>query len=221
LPPPVVTLILPVVAPFGTVAVICVPELTVKAVAAVPLNFTELAPKNPVPVTVTTVPTGPPVGEKDVIVGTGAAVSVKFVGLVTVPSAFVAWTGPVCVPWATVAEICVPVLSMVKAADLLPIFTCVTTGFLKLVPVIVTRVPTGPLVGEKDVIVGVAANAGKAATIGKTSTLRTATIAAVALPILIRFVMGKTSFVRAVEPSPPRTRRSPRRVDESNASATG
>jgi hypothetical protein len=97
--------------------VICVPEFTVKAVAAVPLNFTELAPKNPVPVIVTTVPTGPLVGEKDVIVGTGAAVTVKFVELVSVPSAFVTWTGPVCVPWATVAEICVPELSIVKTAD--------------------------------------------------------------------------------------------------------
>jgi hypothetical protein len=87
--PAVVTLILPVVAPVGTVPVICVSEFTMKVVATVPLNFTELAPKNPVPVIVTRVPTGPLVGENDVIVGTGAAVTVKFVALVAVPSTFV------------------------------------------------------------------------------------------------------------------------------------
>jgi hypothetical protein len=42
--------------PAGEVAVICVSELTVKLVALVLPNFTELAPVNAVPVMVTDVP---------------------------------------------------------------------------------------------------------------------------------------------------------------------
>ena len=82
------TLILPVVAPVGTVAVICVAEFTVNDVAVVVLNFTELVVKSPVivplkfvPVIVTDVPTGPKVGVNEVIVGAGT-VTVKLVALV-------------------------------------------------------------------------------------------------------------------------------------------
>ena len=71
-PPGVVTLILPVVAPVGTVAVICVAEFTWNVVALVVLNFTELVvkvapltvPLKFVPVIVTDVPTGPKVGRE-------------------------------------------------------------------------------------------------------------------------------------------------------------
>ncbi len=58
-PPGVVTAIVPVVAPVGTVAVIWVAELTVNAVAAVPLNLTAVAPVRFEPLIVTVVPTGP------------------------------------------------------------------------------------------------------------------------------------------------------------------
>ena len=68
LPPGVVTEIFPVVAPAGTVAVIFVSELTVK-VAALPLNFTDVAPVRVVPVMVTEVPTAPLVGVKLVMPG--------------------------------------------------------------------------------------------------------------------------------------------------------
>jgi hypothetical protein len=51
----------PVVAPVGTVAVICVLLLTVN-VAFVPLNLTLVAPVKFVPAIVTEVPTGPFVG---------------------------------------------------------------------------------------------------------------------------------------------------------------
>ena len=71
-----VTAMGPLVAPARTVAVICVFELTVKVVAAVPLNVTADAGLgaswNPVPVMMTCVPTGPHVGLKDVIVGAAA-----------------------------------------------------------------------------------------------------------------------------------------------------
>ena len=91
----VVTLILPVVAPVGTVAVICVDEFTVNDVAAVVLNFTELVvklapltvPLKFVPVIVTDVPTGPKAGVNEVIVGVGAVTTVKFVALVRCPAA--------------------------------------------------------------------------------------------------------------------------------------
>ena len=68
-PPEVVTAIVPVVAPTGTVAVICVAELTVYVIAAVPLNVTAVAPVKFVPIIVIDAPIQPDVGVKEVIVG--------------------------------------------------------------------------------------------------------------------------------------------------------
>jgi hypothetical protein len=70
-PPAVVTLTSTVPVPDGDVAVICVEELTVNAVAAVPPNDTAVAPEKPVPVMITEVPppVGPAVGEMPVTVG--------------------------------------------------------------------------------------------------------------------------------------------------------
>jgi hypothetical protein len=70
-PPGLVTRRSTVPAPAGDVAVIDVAELTVKLVAAVAPKVTAVAPVNPVPVTVTTVPpaVGPAVGEIEVTVG--------------------------------------------------------------------------------------------------------------------------------------------------------
>jgi hypothetical protein len=82
-PPAVVTLHLPEDAPAGTVAVICVAELTVKVAVAAP-SLTELAPVKFVPVRVTLVPVGPLAGEKPDSVGAGA-VTVKLPELVAVP----------------------------------------------------------------------------------------------------------------------------------------
>jgi hypothetical protein len=70
-PPAVVTLIVPVVAPLGAVAVIWVDEFTVNVVALVPLNFTAVAPVKFAPVIVTLVPMFPLVGEKLAMLGTG------------------------------------------------------------------------------------------------------------------------------------------------------
>ena len=72
-PPGVVTLIVPVVAPAGTVAVIWVSLFTAKA-AVVPLNFTAVAPLRLLPVMVTLVPTGPLVGANELRVGAGVVV---------------------------------------------------------------------------------------------------------------------------------------------------
>src|SRR5688572_14861391 len=67
-PPGVVTPILPVVAPAGTAARICVLDTTPKA-AGVPLKRTLVVPEKRVPVMVTCVPTGPLVGENEPMVG--------------------------------------------------------------------------------------------------------------------------------------------------------
>src|SRR2546427_92717 len=99
-PPEVVTLIGPVVAPLGTVAEIEVAEFTVK-LALTPLKVTVVAPVKLVPVIVTLVPTGPLVGGMLVIVG--APPTVNALGLVAVPSGVVTLSGPVVAPLGTVA----------------------------------------------------------------------------------------------------------------------
>src|SRR5207249_10053153 len=93
-----------VVALAGTVAEICVAELTVN-VALIPLNVTDVAPVKFVPLIVTVVPTGPLEGAKLVMVG--GFVTVKELLLVAVPSGVVTLTGPVVAPAGTAAEICV------------------------------------------------------------------------------------------------------------------
>src|SRR6267378_3428928 len=67
-PPCVVTLSGPVVAPSGTVASIAVSEVTVK-LALTPLKATAVAPVKFVPLIATLVPTDPLVGVKPVMVG--------------------------------------------------------------------------------------------------------------------------------------------------------
>lgn len=80
-----VTRIGPLVAPLGTVAVICVAELTAKE-AEVPLKATAVAPVKFAPVIITFVPTGPPVGVKELSVGAAVGtVTVKLVELLAVP----------------------------------------------------------------------------------------------------------------------------------------
>jgi len=102
LPAGVVTEIGPVVAPAGTVAVICVDELTVK-VAVVPLKVTAVAPERFAPVIMTLAVAGPPGGLKPVIVGW--APTVKGLPLVAVPPDVVTAIGPVVAPEGTVAVI--------------------------------------------------------------------------------------------------------------------
>src|SRR3989442_337907 len=147
-PPGVVTLIGPVVAPLGTVAAIEVDEFTVKP-ALVPLKATTVAPVKFVPLIVTVVPTPPLVGEKLVIVGGG--ITVKLLALLAVPPAVVTLIGPLVAPLGTVAAIEVdeftvkPALTPLNRTALAPV---------KLVPLMVTLVPTPPLAGEKLLIVG-------------------------------------------------------------------
>jgi hypothetical protein len=151
-PPGVVTEIRPVAAPAGTVAPILVFELTVNA-AAVPANLTDVVPVKFVPLIVTSVPTGPLIGENDEIVGF-AVVTRNLVLLKAVPPGVVTAIRPVAAPAGTVAVILVSV-STVNDADVPANLTAVAP--VKCVPRIVTVVPTGPLVGENDEIVGFAA----------------------------------------------------------------
>jgi hypothetical protein len=99
-PPEVVTLILPLVAVVGTVALIVLVETTVK-VLLMPLNFTEVTPVKPVPVIVTIVPTGPLEGVKLLI----PAPIVKSLPLKTVPPGVVTLIFPVVAPAGTVTTI--------------------------------------------------------------------------------------------------------------------
>jgi hypothetical protein len=166
LPPGVVTQIFPVVAPLGTVAVIFVEDFTVN-VAEAPWNVTLVAPVKFVPVIVTVVPTGPEVGEKEVTVGGAAAVTVKFWELAAVPSGVVTLIGPVVAPEGTVVVILVFEFA-VNVADTPSNVTLVAA--MRSVPVIATDVPTGPLVGENEEIVGAAAQDAGAITIAATMT---------------------------------------------------
>jgi hypothetical protein len=158
----VVTAIGPVTAFVGTVAVICVGELTVKVVAATPPNVTDVAPVNAPPVMVTTVPTFPLVGVKLLMHGPEPVDTVKLVVLVAVPSESVTAIGPVVAPVGTVAVICVSELTVnVVAAVPLNVTDDTALGASwNAVPVMMTCEPTGPHVGLKDVIVGAAASAG-------------------------------------------------------------
>src|SRR6187401_1921936 len=83
--------------PAGTVAVICVAELTVKPVAAVPPKVTAVTPVKLVPVMVTLVPplVGPLVGLKDVTVGAADAVVLAAKFHTIVPSPLTPLTGTV------------------------------------------------------------------------------------------------------------------------------
>jgi hypothetical protein len=158
----VITRIGPVVAPVGTATVILVPApFTAKPGAFTLSNETAVAPVRLLPLILTDVPTGPLVGLNDVIVGAAAPVTLKFVELVAVPSGLATAIGPVVAPAGTVAVILCP-LSIVNVADVPSKLTLVTSGPLKLLPWIVTEVPTGPLVGENELIVGAAANAASA-----------------------------------------------------------
>jgi hypothetical protein len=106
-PPGVTMLIGPLLAPLGTVAVICDAPLALNDVAATPLKSTAVAPDKLLPLIVTDVPATPVVGEKLEIVGGAPTVTVKFAVLVAVPVGVTTRRGPVVAPAGTVAVICV------------------------------------------------------------------------------------------------------------------
>ncbi len=193
-PPGVVTQIFPLVAPVGTVALIRVDEVTMNVVAETPLNVTLVAPVKFVPVMVTDVPTGPLVGENEEIVGAAVVVvTVKLWELQPVPLGAVTQIFPLVAPVGTVAVICVDEATMNVVAETPLNVTLVAP--VKFVPVIVTNVPTGPLVGENEEIVGLvgaAAQDGSAFAIAATIIIAT-TAARVRVVLLGRDMAGLPS----------------------------
>ena len=150
--PPTVTTTLPVVAPRGTGATILVAAQLV-GVATIPLNVTVLVPCDApklVPLIVTEVPTGPEVGERLVMLG---AVTVKFTPALARPPT-VTTTLPVVAPRGTGATILVAVQLVGVAATPLNVTVLVPCVAPKLVPLIVTEVPTAPEAGDTLVMLG-------------------------------------------------------------------
>lgn len=100
-PPGVMTVTGPVLAPAGTVAVICRSELTVKPLnwaAGTPLNRTAVAPLNPLPLMMTCPPTATVPGVTDETVGATGTGTVKLLLLVAVPLGVATVMGPVVTP---------------------------------------------------------------------------------------------------------------------------
>jgi hypothetical protein len=142
------TLIVPLVAPEGTTAVIWLELFTVK-LAATPLNFTEVAPVKFVPVITTLDPILPEAGEKEPMVG--KMQTVKLEALVAVQEEDATLIVPVVAPKGTTAVIWVELFT-VKLAGVALNFTEVAP--VKFVPVIITLDPTLPEAGEKVLMVG-------------------------------------------------------------------
>lgn len=145
------TTTLPVVAPVGTGTTMLVgPQLL--GVEVVPLNFTVLVPcVDPkfIPVIVTDAPTAPELIERVVMLGVSVNVTPLLDRLLTVTT-----TEPVVAPLGTGATMLV-VLQLVGVA-VVPLKVTVPVD-PKLVPVIVTEVPTTPEAGERLVMLGVEA----------------------------------------------------------------
>ena len=102
LPLAVVTVMAPVVAPAGTLALIWVAEVIVGPLADVLPNLTEVRLEKFPPLMVTVEPMGPNVGLKSVMVGTMPAV--KMLVLVVDPALVVTVIGPLTAPGGTAAS---------------------------------------------------------------------------------------------------------------------
>ena len=140
-PPGVVTAIFPVTAPVGTVAVTCVSEFTVGAIASTPPKVTFVVCARLTPVMVTTVPTGPLGGVKLVICG----VTRKITLLESVPEGVTTLTVPVVAPAGTVVVIKEAETTLNVAA--VPLNVTLVAP-VSLVPRILTAAPTLPDVGS-------------------------------------------------------------------------
>jgi hypothetical protein len=151
--PLTVTTTFPVVAPAGTGTTMLVADQLV-GVAVVPLNFTVLLPCDPpkfVPAIVTDVPTGPVAGVREVTIG-GTA-TVKGSALLEAPLT-VTMTLPVKAPTGTGTTMLVADQLVGVALTPLNVTVLVPCVAPKLVPVMVTDVPTGPIAGERLVRAG-------------------------------------------------------------------
>ena len=149
LPTELVTLIGPLVAPLGTLALSWVSEIPLKDTDGVPLKVTAAVPVKLVPVMVTVFPTAPRTGEKELMVGAAVEITVKAVELVAVPWGVFTLILPVVAPPGTLVVICVLETTVKVAAVPLKV---TRVAPVKPKPEIVTGVPSDPLVGEKELI---------------------------------------------------------------------
>jgi len=151
--PPTVTTTLPVAAPAGTGTTMLVADQLV-GVAVVPLNVTVLepfvAPKFE-PAIVTAVATGPVVGDRLVMLG--GTRTVKVDPLLARPPT-VTTTLPVVAPAGTGTTMLVADQLVGVAAVPLNVTVLEPCAAPKFEPVMVTSVPTGPLVGDRLVMPG-------------------------------------------------------------------
>ena len=153
-PPGVVTVIFPVIALAGTTAVIDVGLETANVIAAPVPNLTDFAPLKAFPVIVTFVPAGPDTGVKEVMAGADVvvAVTVKLAVLVAIPSDVAITIFPVVALAGTTAVTDVALLSVIDVVSA-PL-NVIAVAPVRSLPVIVTFVPGGPLVGAKDIMIG-------------------------------------------------------------------
>jgi hypothetical protein len=150
-PAGVVTWMRPLLAPNGTVARMVDDETTVNGMLKKPIR-TAVAPLRDEPVIVTSVPGGPELGVSEEIDGGRLAVTVKATLLTAVPAAVCTRMGPVEAKPGTVA-FTRPSVMPAKAA-LTPL-KLTLSGEVSPVPLMLTLVPGGPLVGVNEVMVGI------------------------------------------------------------------
>src|SRR5438309_1416183 len=120
----------------------------------VPLSVIVLLPcvaPNPVPAIATSDPTTPEIGDKLVILR--VSMTVKLMPLLETPLAFTT-TFPVVAPLGTCATMVVALQLVGGASVPLKVTVLVPCAALKLVPVMVTEVPTRPEVTDRFVILG-------------------------------------------------------------------
>jgi hypothetical protein len=152
--PPTLTMTFPVVVPAGTGTTMLVADQFVGA-AMVPLKKTRLVPwiaPKLAPAIVTAVPTLPVVGDRLVMLGADPVTVNAGPLLATPPTVTV--TGPVVAPLGTEATI--PVALQLVGVAFVPLKRTVLVPCVapKFPPLIVTAVPTLPLVGDRLVILG-------------------------------------------------------------------
>ena len=115
MPPSVMTVTGPDVAPTGTLlTVICVSELAkkLKAPTGIPLKITARTLLRFVPKIFVRLPMGPLLGPMTVIVGTPGSVTVKSAAVVAMPAGVMTVIGPVVAVVGTVAVICMSELTV-------------------------------------------------------------------------------------------------------------
>jgi hypothetical protein len=186
--PPTVITTLPLIAPAGTGTTMLVADHDV-GTAVVPLNVMVLVPwvaPKLVPLIVTTVATGPLDGER--LVMTGATITVYGSALLARPPT-VTTTLPEVAPAGTGTTMLLADHDVGVAAVPLKVTVLVPLLAPKLLPLMVTAVATGPLVGERLVSVGATVTVYVSALLARPLTVTTT------LPVVAPDGTGTTMLV--------------------------